>query len=351
MEPGVAPVADATRQSLLRVRDLQVAFGHGRSRVRVVKGVDLDIAPGELVALVGESGSGKSVTVRSLARLVPGATVSGEVTFDGGDVASLGRKGLQRMRGSGMAMVFQDPLSSLNPTVRIIDQVAEVERIGGVGRRAAADHARHRLAQVGLDADRVARQYPFELSGGMRQRVAIAIALSGRPKLLVADEPTTALDVRVQAQVLELMRELALQERTAVLLVSHDLAVVAHFATRVAVMYAGRIVEQGPTEALFARPQHPYTRGLLASVPRVDRPRQDRLEAMPGDPPSPGDEGAGCAFASRCVLAVDRCHTERPVLRVVADPDLRAGPGRVAACHRAGEVPLVDGRAERASRG
>jgi peptide/nickel transport system ATP-binding protein len=330
--PGPGPDPGPGPEPLLAVEDLRVTFGSGPGLVEAVKGVDLKVGAGRRVAIVGESGSGKSVTVRSLVRLVPGGTIHGSVRFDGAEVADLDRHGLRHLRGGGIAMIFQDPLSSLNPTVRIVDQVAEVERIRGVHRRAAAANALERLAQVGLDPASVARQYPFELSGGMRQRVAIAIALSGSPRLLLADEPTTALDVRVQSQVLDLLTRLSVEEDLAVVLVSHDLAVVAHFAERVSVMYAGRIVEEASAAELFASPRHPYTRGLLQSVPRVDQPRMARLPAMAGEPPGIAADLPGCPFAPRCPLSVDRCSAEQPLL--LSGP---AGSGR-AACHRADEV-------------
>ncbi|WP_432841885.1 ABC transporter ATP-binding protein [Dactylosporangium sp. CA-092794] len=318
----------------LEVRGLSVTFRTRGGPVPAVRDVDLDVAPGELVALLGESGSGKSVTARAVMGLNPGnATVTaGRVRLRDTDLLSLPDKQLRRIRGSRMSLVFQDALSALNPVLSVGDQIGELFREHrGETRRAARAHAVDLLAQVGIPAPaRRIGDYPHQFSGGMRQRILIAMAIALRPELLIADEPTTALDVTVQAQILELLDGLRRELHMAVLLITHDLGVVSEVADRVAVMYAGRIVESGDADAVLGRPAHPYTQALLRSVPRADLNGQD-LYAIPGSPPVPTRLPAGCPFHPRCAWAVDACRSTRPEPRPVAD-------GRATACHRSSEV-------------
>ncbi|MBP0649450.1 ABC transporter ATP-binding protein, partial [Mycobacterium tuberculosis] len=310
-------------EPLLPLRDVDGAFGSQP----VVQGVSLSIAGGEMLGLVGESGSGKSVTALSILRLVPeppGRITGGEILFAGGDVLTLDRRSLRRLRGGEIGMIFQEPMTSLNPVFTVGDQIAEAIRLHErVTERAAAGRAAELLALVGLPAPAaMLERYPHELSGGQRQRVMIAIALACRPKLLIADEPTTALDVTVQAQILELIARLRRELGMAVLLITHDLGVVGQYCDRVAVMYAGRIVEEAPVAELFARPRHRYTEALMLTRPAANPPGRV-LPTIPGMVPAPGDLPAGCAFNPRCGFAIDRCRAERPAL-VEADPGHRA---------------------------
>ncbi|MCF7547533.1 ABC transporter ATP-binding protein [Pseudonocardia sp. WMMC193] len=300
--------------ALLAVRGLTVDAGD----VRLVDGVDLSLRAGERVALVGESGSGKSVTARALLRLDRGLRLGGSVRLGGTDLLALSDKEMSAVRGRRVGMVFQDPMGALDPLQTIGEQVAEPLRLRGLRRREAHERARALLDDLGVDraAERM-RAYPHEFSGGMRQRVVLAMALIGEPEVLVADEPTTALDVRVQAQVLRLLDTVCAERGLGVLLITHDLGVVAGFAERVVVMYAGRAVEAQPIRPLYAAPAHPYTAGLLRAVPRVDR-LGERLEPIPGAPPSPAARPGGCAFHPRCPVALDRCATEVPAWTGVA---------------------------------
>jgi peptide/nickel transport system ATP-binding protein len=317
-------------EPLLTVRDLAVAFADDDGPARAVDGVSLDVAPGELLALVGESGCGKSVTALTLMGLTraPGARVEGSARFAGTELIGASESELRRIRGAEIAMVFQDPLSSLNPVMRVVDQVAEqVLAHEDVTRAAARERAVELLGRVGIPrAAERAGAYPHELSGGMRQRAMIAMALSCRPRLLIADEPTTALDVTVQAQILDLIRDLRDETGAGVVLVTHDLGVVAEVADRVAVMYAGRIVERGTVEEIFHDPQHPYTWGLLGALPRLDRPRGERLAAVAGLPPSPAAKPEGCHFRPRCPHAFPLCG-EPPALE-----HRGGGPGQADRC-------------------
>ncbi|MFI0422970.1 ABC transporter ATP-binding protein [Spongiactinospora sp. 9N601] len=316
--------------ALLDVEDLVVRFATPGGEHTAVRGVSFSVRAGERVGIVGESGSGKSVTAQAVLRLLgPAATVAGgAIRFDGRDVLTFDRGELRRWRGAQAAMVFQDPLSSLNPLVRIGRQVTETLREHlGLDRRAATAKAAELLASVGIpDAAARLREYPMTFSGGMRQRVAIAIAISCAPRLLIADEPTTALDVTVQAQVLDLMDGMTADLGTAVVLISHDLGVVSTFCDRVLVMYAGRVVESGTADQIVEDPRHPYTRALLASIPSLEGELPRRLPSIPGTPPQPGQAHTGCAFADRCPLAADVCRAEDP------EP-LDLGDGRLAACH------------------
>ena len=293
--------------------------------VRLVDGVDLTLRAGERVALVGESGSGKSVTARALLRLDPGLRLGGAVRLTGTDLLTLPIKAMSAVRGRRIGMVFQDPMGALDPLQTIGDQVAEPLRVRGMRRREAQAAVRTLLDDLGVDrADERMRAYPHEFSGGMRQRVVLAMALVGEPELLIADEPTTALDVRVQKQVLRLLDTVCAERGLAVLLITHDLGVVAGFAERVVVMYAGRAVEERAIGPIYREPAHPYTAGLLGAVPRVDR-LGERLEPIPGAPPSPSARPSGCAFHPRCPKAMDRCADEVPAWRPV--------PAGRAACH------------------
>jgi peptide/nickel transport system ATP-binding protein/oligopeptide transport system ATP-binding protein len=297
-------------EPLLSVRDLSVAFHTEDGEARAVDGVSLDVAAGEVLALVGESGSGKSVTALALMGLTAGgASVQGSARYRGTELVGASGAELRRIRGAELAMVFQDPLSSLNPVMRVADQISEqIAAHEDVAPAAARERAVGLLGRVGIPRPQErAGSYPHELSGGMRQRVMIAMALSCRPRLLIADEPTTALDVTVQAQILDLIRELRGETGAGVLLVTHDLAVVAELADRVAVMYAGRIVEQGTVEDVFDDPRHPYTWGLLGAIPRLDQPRAKRLPAVAGAPPPPTDKPAGCHFRTRCPHELPKC--------------------------------------------
>ncbi len=335
-------VRDETRLGtpILSVNDLQVEFaGHGRV-VRAVRGLSYDIGPGETIGLVGESGSGKSVSALSLLGLLPkrvGRVTAGSAIFQGQDLLHLSDEKLRTIRGARIAMIFQDPLSSLNPVLTIGRQITEaIETHRNVSAKDARKRAIELLELVGIPgaASRI-NDYPHQFSGGMRQRAMIAMALSCEPSLLIADEPTTALDVTIQAQVLELLRRLRAELGMAVLLITHDLGVVAGFADRLAVMYAGRLVELGPTETLLADPAHPYTIGLLRSLPRLDRPRQAALTPIEGSPPDLASDLEGCPFAPRCAWRLDRCWTDPPPLVLAAGERIAdsALTGHQVACH------------------
>jgi oligopeptide/dipeptide ABC transporter ATP-binding protein len=314
-------------EKLLTVSDLTVSLPLADgSSVDLVESVDLSVGAGERVALVGESGSGKSLTARAVMGLDRGMTVSGSIRFKGRELVGLSERELRRVRGSGIGMVFQDPLGALNPLMRIGDQIVEPLRGERISRRAAHDKARRTLEELGVaDAANRMRAYPHQFSGGMRQRVVIAMALVAEPELLIADEPTTALDVRVQAQVLNLLSEVAAARDLAVLFITHDVGVVGEFAHRVDVMYSGNTVERASVDDFFRRPSHPYTRGLLSAVPRLTT--SERLISMKGSPPAPTARPTGCVFATRCAFATDRCREDRPVLREAAVP------GAFVACH------------------
>ncbi|WP_263107801.1 ABC transporter ATP-binding protein, partial [Kitasatospora sp. DSM 101779] len=296
--------------ALLTVRDLTVDFGTAPA----VRGIDLDLHRGETLGIVGESGSGKSVTALAVLGLLPGtARVGGSVRLEGRELVGLPARDLAAVRGRRIAMVFQDPLSAFTPVYRIGDQIAEAVRIHqAVDRATARKRAADLLDLVGIPApDRALDSFPHEFSGGMRQRAMIAMAIANDPDILLADEPTTALDVTIQAQVLDVLRTAQRETGAALVLVSHDLGVIAGSADRVAVMYAGRIAETAPVDDLFAAPRHPYTLGLIGAVPRLDG-RGGPLVPIPGRPPAPGELGRGCPFAPRCPLAEDRCRTAEP---------------------------------------
>jgi len=302
---------------LLSVRNVAVALKTPGGSLQAVAGVDLTLRAGRTLGLVGESGSGKTMLARAVLQLLPrSATLSGEVLLDGEDLTRLTPKRLRRLRGRSIAVVFQDPMTSLNPVLTIGRQIVETLRAHlDMDGAAATRRALDLLAAVGIpEPDRRLRQYPHQLSGGMRQRVAIAIALSCEPKLLIADEPTTALDVTVQAQILDLLAREQRRRHMAMILITHDLGIVAGRTDEVAVMYAGRVVERAPTRLVFHNTRMPYTQALLAAIPRVDAAPHARLPTIPGRPPDPSRRIAGCAFAPRCRYAIDRCRTERPSL-------------------------------------
>jgi peptide/nickel transport system ATP-binding protein len=299
---------------LLEVNDLKTNFRTRRGLVRAVDGVSFYLDRGELLGLVGESGCGKSITALSIMRLIapPGKIAGGEILFDGKDLLKLSDAEMREMRGDDIAMIFQDPMTSLNPVYTVGEQIAEALRLHRKLSRKDAHRATiEAMREVAIpDPGRRVDDYPHQLSGGMRQRVMIAMALACNPRLLIADEPTTALDVTIQAQILELLDELRKQRDLAVLLITHDLGVVAEVADRVAVMYTGRIVEESPVDELFARPKHPYTEGLLRSVPKLTSEhvvKQERLETIEGVVPSPTDLPPGCHFAPRCPHRMPRC--------------------------------------------
>jgi len=323
---------------LLSIRDLRTWFYTEAGVARAVDGVSFDIGAGETLGLVGESGSGKSVTALSILRLIqpPGRIESGSIIeFDGKDIVTLDDEEIRDIRGNRISMIFQEPMSALNPVFTIGDQVAEVARVhAGVSRKEAWDRAVEMLALTGMpDAESRAKQYPHQLSGGMRQRVLIAMALMMKPALVIADEPTTALDVTIQAQILDLIGELKDRLGMAVVLITHDLGVVAQRADEVAVMYAGRIVERAQPDVLFARPLHPYTVGLMNSIPSI-LDKRARLEAIPGIVPSPLDWPSGCRFRTRCSRAQDDCADAPPQL-------VEVEPSHWVACIKATTEPMA----------
>jgi oligopeptide/dipeptide ABC transporter ATP-binding protein len=329
---------------LLDIRDLRTEFRTGRGIVRAVDGISYTVEAGETVAVVGESGSGKSVGAMSILRLIPdppGRITGGAVLFAGRDLMQLPEEAMRRIRGGEIGMVFQEPMTSLNPVLTVGRQITEVlQQHRGATEAAASRRAEDLLRLVGIaDPARRLVQYPHQLSGGMRQRIMIAIALACDPKLIIADEPTTALDVTIQAQILELMKELTRRLDIALIIITHNLGVVARYASRVNVMYAGRIVEAGSASAIYHDPRHPYTMALLRSVPRLDRPRQARLDPVDGQPPDLARLDDGCAFRPRCRFAVAACAVGRPALTPVAEA------GHVAACFRAHDIGAEAGAA------
>jgi len=306
---------------LLDIRNLQTFFFTPAGLVKAINGIDLQIEAGETLALVGESGCGKSLTALSLLRLVPepGRIVGGDITFAGQDLLRMPLTEMRRVRGNRIGMVFQEPMTSLNPVLRVGEQVAEVLRLHqGVDKEQAMAGAVKMLGRVGIPApEERARDYPHQLSGGLRQRVMIAMALACDPQLLIADEPTTALDVTIQAQIMELLAKAKAERGMATLLITHDLGIVAQFAEKVAIMYAGLIMESAPVKTLFAAPRHPYTKGLLGCVPKLGEKRQ-RLVPIEGTVPTPGQLPEGCPFLERCPAAFAPCRDELPPLVEVA---------------------------------
>ena len=302
---------------LLSVRNLVTRFRTGRGTITAVDHVSFDVAAGETLAIVGESGSGKSVTALSILRLIPdppGQIESGEILFDGKDLLKLSDQEIREVRGNRIAMIFQEPMSSLNPSLTVGLQVGEPINLHRKAPWSVALDKARELLGMSDTASRVTA-YPHQFSGGMRQRAMIAMALACEPQLIIADEPTTALDVTVQAQILDLLKDMAARTGSALILITHDLGVVARYADRVVVMYAGRVVESAPAEELYARPRHPYTRGLMASVPRLHSDTGERLIPIEGQPPDLSRMPVGCAFAPRCRQATDICRNEPPPLR------------------------------------
>ena len=327
---------------MLEVTDLRTHFHTRDGVVRAVDGVSLSLDRGETLGIVGESGCGKSVTALSVMRLVPpasGRIVAGSIRFDGAELLTLGAAAMRAIRGNRIGMIFQEPMTSLNPVMTVGRQIAEsVALHQQLPRRAALDRAVEMLTLVKIpEPRRRASEYPHQLSGGMRQRVMIAIAMACTPTILIADEPTTALDVTIQAQILDLMLEMKERTGAAVMLITHDLGVIAETAQRVVVMYAGRKVEQASVKALFARPRHPYTRGLMTSIPRLNRAaaateRPHRLTEIPGVVPSLIGVAEGCTFAPRCPYASEQCHVAYP-------PEVEAAPGHFVSCWNAETLP------------
>jgi oligopeptide transport system ATP-binding protein len=325
----------------LRIRGLSVGYPSDHGSIQAVRAVDLDVEAGEFLGIVGESGSGKTQLLLSILGLsAPHALLAGSIRYREQELLHLRTSALNQVRGNRISMVFQDPMTALNPYLRIGRQITEVLR---VHRNASARDAERRaiemLESVHIpEAPRRMRQYPHELSGGMRQRVMIAMALIAEPEILLADEPSTALDVTVQAQILSLFQELRARTGTAIVLVTHDLGVIAEVADRVAVMYAGRIMEQAPVHELFAHPRHPYTEALQQSIPRIDAPRPTHLASIGGTPPNPAALPPGCAFAPRCIYRM-------PVCESVAPPLVETEPGHWKACHHEGALGKLRGEA------
>ena len=322
---------------LLEVKGLHTEFRTGAGLVRAVDGVSYTVDPGETVAIVGESGSGKSVSAMSILRLIPdppGRITEGQILFAGRDLLSLSDDEMREVRGSEIGMVFQEPMTSLNPVLTIGRQITEtLQQHRGADRATADRRAVELLTLVGIaDPERRLRQYPHQLSGGMRQRIMIAIALTCEPRLIIADEPTTALDVTIQAQILELMAGLTRRLNVALIIITHNLGVVARYAKRVNVMYAGRLVESGSAAEVYHDPRHPYTMALLRSVPRLDRPRQARLDPVDGQPPDLTRLDDGCSFRPRCRFAVAACAVSRP------DLEPAGATGHLSACFRRNEI-------------
>ena len=322
--------------TLLQVRNLTTQFFTSSGTVRAVDNVTFDVTEGETVAVVGESGCGKSVSALSILRLVPwppGKIVGGSINFMGQNLLEMGDEDIRRVRGREISMVFQEPMTSLNPVLSIGLQLTEtMQHHLGLSSTQALKRAAELLEMVGIsEPKRRLAQFPHHLSGGMRQRVMIAVALSCEPKLIIADEPTTALDVTIQAQILELMKDLTKRLGVALVVITHNLGVVARYADRVNVMYAGKIIEMGSAQQIYHQPHHPYTLGLLASVPRMDQPRGTRLIPIDGQPPDLTRLDGGCAFRPRCRFAVDRCAQEFPPLENIDS-------GHVSACWRVKEI-------------
>ncbi|WP_170126171.1 ABC transporter ATP-binding protein [Paraliobacillus ryukyuensis] len=309
---------DIVNSHLLHVKELQTQFITDEGTVPAVDDVSFYVNPGEVLGIVGESGCGKSVTSLSVMGLVPsppGKITGGEILFDGKDLTEASEKQMQKIRGNEIAMIFQEPMTSLNPVIKIGDQLIEGVRIHtDKSRKQAKEQAMDMLQKVGLSrVDELMSQYPHQLSGGMRQRVMIAMAFICEPKVLIADEPTTALDVTIQKQILNLMKQLNSEMHTAIILITHDLGVVAEMCDRVVVMYAGKIVEEATVKEIFNDPKHPYTKGLIQSVPDL-RQRKDKLYSIPGNVPKPGQIKSGCVFAPRCAYAFETCGQEMPKL-------------------------------------
>lgn len=309
---------------ILEVKDLTVSFDVYGGEVQAIRGVNFTVNEGEAVAIVGESGSGKSVTAQTVMRLIatpPGRIKKGSIMFNGRDILALSEKEVQKVRGNEIGMIFQDPMTSLNPTMTIGNQIMEgLIKHQRLSRSAAKERAIELLKMVGIPNPEVRlKQYPHNFSGGMRQRVMIAIALACKPKLLIADEPTTALDVTIQAQIMELMKDLQKQTKTSIILITHDLGVVADVCDRVIVMYAGQVVETGTIQEIFRNPQHPYTKGLLKSLPRLNQSKNEPLIPIHGTPPDLIKPPQGCGFCSRCDEAMRICATQPPEVTTISE--------------------------------
>ncbi|MGJ4926946.1 ABC transporter ATP-binding protein [Bradyrhizobium sp. HKCCYLS2038] len=331
---------DARVSPLLEIKGLKTYFNSDDGQVQAVDGVDITINRGETLCVVGESGSGKTVTAMSVLKLIampPGRIAGGQILWQGRDLVPLGSSEMNKIRASEIAIVFQEPMTSLNPVYTVGDQIAEVIRLHqGLSKKAAMDRAADMLALVQIpNPQRRVHDYPHHFSGGMRQRVMIAMALSCNPKLLIADEPTTALDVTIQAQILDLLLDMKERLGMSIMLITHAMGVVAEVAQRVVVMYAGRVAEEAPVDRLFANPRHPYTQGLIRSIPRIDLAavKKSRLESIPGSVPKLINPPEGCRFASRCRFAIPACKAAQPELREIE-------PGHKVACIRAEETLL-----------
>ncbi|KZE41948.1 peptide ABC transporter ATP-binding protein [Brevibacillus parabrevis] len=308
---------------VLQIENLQTHFFTDRGQIPAVDGVTISVNKGEVVGIVGESGCGKSVTSLSVMKLVPnppGRIVGGKIKFKGEDLVTANEKRMRDIRGNEIAMIFQEPMTSLNPVFTIGNQIGESIRLHTkASKKESRDRAIDMLKKVGIPrAEAIVDEYPHQLSGGMRQRVMIAMAMACNPELLIADEPTTALDVTIQAQILDLMRQLNREAQTAILLITHDLGVVAEMCHRVVVMYAGNVIEEGDVRTILKKPKHPYTKGLLNSLPKLEE-SQERLYSIPGNVPIPGSLTVGCRFAPRCDQATDLCRSEMPQLKAVGD--------------------------------
>jgi oligopeptide/dipeptide ABC transporter ATP-binding protein len=322
--------------TLLEVRDLKTSFYTFEGVVKAVDGITYEVNEGETLGLVGESGCGKSVSALSIMRLIPdppGRITGGEILFEGEDILKIAMDDMRRIRGAKMSMVFQEPMTSLNPVLTVEKQLSETLQLHkGMNKDGAKRESANLLDRVGIpDPERRVRQYPHQFSGGMRQRVMIAMALSCNPKLIIADEPTTALDVTIQAQILELMKGLTSEFGVALIVITHNLGVVARYADRMNIMYAGKIIERGDAKEIYRNPRHPYTVGLLKSVPRLDLPRRAKLDPIEGQPPDLINLPPGCAFRDRCRWAVDKCATETP-------PLMEVGGGHLTACWQADQL-------------
>jgi peptide/nickel transport system ATP-binding protein/peptide/nickel transport system permease protein len=324
-KPTNGPATTGASETVMRAEDLNVLVPTESGPRHLVRGVSLELGSGEVLGIVGETGSGKTLTALSLARLVPHPlrVQAARLEVDGQELSTLPPRREARLLGTAMAMIFQDPMSSMNPAARVGPQLVDgARRHRSLSRRQGRAEAVQRLGEVRIgDAKRALRRYPYQFSGGMQQRIMIAMGLMARPRILLADEPTTALDVTVQAQVLEVLREIKEKENTSIVLISHNLGVINQLCDRVVVMYAGRIVEEGSRERLLREPRHPYTQGLLASIPELSDDGNKRLSAIPGRPPAPGEETVGCAFAARCPIACERCRKEQPPLETVGPND------------------------------
>ncbi|MFS0823006.1 ABC transporter ATP-binding protein [Bacillus sp. 1P02SD] len=310
-------------ENILEINDLNVSFDTSAGKVKAVRGVSFSVKKGEAIAIVGESGCGKSVTAKSIMRLLPSPQAKiekGSIMLNGENIVRKSEKAMGKIRGNEVGMIFQDPMTSLNPTTKIGFQIAEgIIRHRRISKKDALEHAIKMLELVGISQpEKRIHQYPHEFSGGMRQRVMIAIALACRPRLLIADEPTTALDVTIQAQILQLMKELQQKTDTSIILITHDLGVVAEMCSKVVVMYAGEIVETGSVEEIFSKPTHPYTKGLLKSIPRLDMDKHEKLSTITGTPPDLLDPPKGCSFYPRCEMAMKICAEHKPEFEAVS---------------------------------